>query len=99
MTNVKFLSALYMLALLAACTAMPQTFDERLAYGYSLNTEVRSSAALALRRQEITREEGQNVLETTDKAREFLDIAAAGRDLRSLDLAIDILEAAERYTQ
>ena len=81
--------------MLASCVT-PQTFDERLAAGYSTNTSIRVAAASALRADKIDADQGRAVLGLTDKARSLLDVSADG-DERGLDLAIEILEELERY--
>ena len=79
------------LVFLAGCATMPQNFGERLAYGYSLNTEVRSTAATALQVRRISANDAERALQATDRARVLLDEAADGNE-RGLDLAIEILE-------
>lgn len=79
------------LVLLVGCATMPQSFGERLAYGYSLNTEVRNTAATALQVRRITVNDAERALEATDRARILLDRAADGNE-RGLDLAIEVLE-------
>ena len=81
---------------LAGCSTVPQNFGERLAYGYSLNTEVRNTTATALQVNRISRSDAQRVLEATDKARILLDEAADGNE-RGLDLAIEILETLNQF--
>ena len=81
--------------ILAGCVT-PQTFDERLAYGYSTNTSIRVAAASALRAGKIDADQGTAVLGLTDQARSLLDVSADG-DERGLNLAIEILEELERY--
>lgn len=70
-------AALLLIVLLAACTQLglqqPQTFDERLAYAYSQNAAIRTSAAQALKAGTITKSDAQQVLTTTDTARSALD--------------------------
>jgi len=53
----------------------PETFNERLAAGYSSVTGVRNSATALLDSGTISSVDGMNVLEQTDNARVGLDIA------------------------
>lgn len=65
--------------LLSACAQLglqqPQTFSEQLAYAYSQNAAIRTSAAQALKAGTITKSDAQQVLTTTDTARTALDEA------------------------
>lgn len=74
--------------LLAACAQLglpaPETFNERLAAGYGAVTQVRSTATTLLEAKRISSEDAQNVLTTTDAARQGLDVA---RSLSKTDLA------------
>lgn len=69
--------AFLVILLLAACAQLgleaPQTFEERLAYAYSQNAAIRTSAAQALKAGTITKSDAQQVLTTTDTARAALD--------------------------
>ena len=66
--------------LLVSCAQVgmpvPQTFNQRLAVGYSTVTAVRSTAFTLLEGGYITVENAQSVQDQADKAREGLDIAA-----------------------
>lgn len=61
---------------------VPDTFNEKVAVGYSTVTSVRNSATSLLNAGQIKAEDGQNVLEQTDNAREGLDIA---RQIHAVD--------------
>lgn len=93
---------------LVACTqiglAPAQSFDEKLAYGYSTVTSVRTSAATALDTGLIQVTDAQHVLDVTDQARAGLDAAkvastagdtttAAGK----LTLATSVLVEVQQY--
>jgi hypothetical protein len=88
-------SLLLFVVLLAACATM--TFDQRLQYGYQLNTSVRDAATLSLNSERITSRQAEEVLKITDSARELLDTAANG-DERGLDLALEVLQALDKET-
>lgn len=83
---------------LAACATVPENFEERLAESYITLTEIRYTAADAVRTGRITNQQGQAILELTDSARGLLDEAADG-DERGLDLAIEILDKLDRLLQ
>ena len=81
--------SLWLLAvMLSACAqlGLPQanTFNERLAVGYTTVTAVRTSAASLVTAKKISPDDGQNVLAQTDAARAGLDVA---RSLAKTDLA------------
>ena len=59
------------------------SFNERLAVGYSTVTTIRQSATTLLQAKKITADDGQNVLEQTNSARAGLDIA---RTLSKVDV-------------
>jgi hypothetical protein len=63
--------------LLTACAAMgiikPESFDERLAAAYSLNTAIREGANASLNSGALSSAEAQEVLEETRNARSVLD--------------------------
>ncbi len=74
------LSVLVLLMLFASACAQfglaePESFAEKLAYGYSQNEAVRISAAQSLKAGAITKADAQQVLTTTDTARAALDEA------------------------
>lgn len=75
------------LFLLTGCSTLgiptADTFNARLAVGYSTVTTVRLTAKTLLDSQRITAEDGQNVLDQTNHARAGLDIA---RKLAAVDL-------------
>jgi len=82
-------AVLAMLMLLTACAqvglAPAETFDQKLAYGYSTVTAVRTSAAQALNAGSIDITDAKQALSVTDGARSALD--AAGTAFRSGDTA------------
>lgn len=53
------------------------TFQERLTAGYALNAEVRKSATTLLNAKKLTADDGQNILDQTNNARQGLDVARA----------------------
>lgn len=80
MTHARhYLSLLILAFVLAGCQSLgleaPQSFGESLAYAYSQNAAVRSSAAQALTTGAITKADATQVLTTTDTARSALDEA------------------------
>lgn len=96
MTKALFL--LTSLFLLAACGTLPQNFGERLAYGYTSNSEVRRTAAVAVRSDVISIEQGEEALRITDTTRAMLDEAADG-DERQLELVIELLERLQEFLE
>lgn len=71
---------LYVAALLlSGCAQLgvppANTFGERLAAGYALNAQIRSTATELLHEKKLSSSDGQNVLEQTNNARTGLDIA------------------------
>lgn len=64
---------------LTACAQLgipkPETFNERLAVGYSTVTTVRQTATTLLQAKKITADDAQNVQQQADNARAGLDIA------------------------
>lgn len=91
MKQVSIVAAWWLFFVLLTGCVTPQNFGEQLAYGYSLNTEVRNTAATALQVRRISVADAERVLLATNRSRELLDAAADG-DERGLDLAIEILE-------
>lgn len=75
------LTLLAMCMLLTACAqvglAPAQSFDQKLAYGYSTVTAVRTSAAQALNAGTIDVLDAKKALAITDEARAGLDAAGA----------------------
>ena len=71
--------ALSMLLILSACASLgiptAETFSEKLAAGYTLNTAVRQSATTMLQSKSITADDADSVLKTTDASRQGLDVA------------------------
>ena len=61
------------------CSALglpsPNTFNEKVAVGYSTVTALRTTAVTLLDDKKISAVDGQNVLQQTDNARAGLDIA------------------------
>jgi hypothetical protein len=72
---------------LTACTSLNvpsvDTFNKKLAVGYTTVTSVRESATVLLNLKKISAEDGKNILEQTNIARAGLDVA---RELSTKDL-------------
>lgn len=83
---------------MAACMAF-HSFDQKIAAGYALNTEVRSTAAAALDAETIDSSTAQHVLTVTNEARGLLDAAVDEGDGDKLKLAIRLLTELDRYTK
>lgn len=94
--------------LLAGCAqiglAPASTFDQRLAYAVSQNAAVRRTAANSLNAGEITVEDAQFVLKTTDESRTLLDaarVASGAGDVSTaegrLALAVNVLTQLQTY--
>lgn len=64
---------------LAACTGIglqaPQSFEQRLAYGYATATAVVETAAVSVQRGELSKPDGEAVLDAADSAKAALDVA------------------------
>jgi hypothetical protein len=96
-----------MLAFLAACASIgaptPQTFNERLAAGYTTVTGVRQAATVLLTSQRITAADAQNVQNQADTARAGLDVAKSmsGTNLPAADTkltaTLTVLQALQAY--
>jgi hypothetical protein len=73
--------------LLTSCAQLgiptANTFNERLAAGYGAVTEVRTTATTLLNAKKIGSSDAENVLATTDVARQGLDVA---RSLSKTDM-------------
>lgn len=67
-------------AVLTACsvfgTPQPKTFDERLATGYTLVTQLRGTATVLVSNDIISADDAQQVQATADVGRVGLDVAA-----------------------
>lgn len=102
MTQRLYLTFLALL-LIAGCeslgVATPQTFEERLAYGYSQNAAIRTSAAQALQAKTISKDDAQRVLSTTDIARTGLDAARAAHGAGDVSTAMGRLQMANSLLQ
>lgn len=98
--------ALVLTLMLAGCAqlglAPAETFNQRLAVGYSTVTAVRQSATTLLVAKKITAEDAQNVQRQADNARAGLDIArglektdptAANAKLLAVRTALTALQA------
>ena len=85
--------------LLTACAAMgiitPQSFDERLAAAYSLNTAIREGVSASLSAGAISSEDADGALSDTRTARTSLDAVRtlAGQDPTAADGRLKVLEA------
>lgn len=73
--------------LLTACAQLgvpaADTFSERLAAAYSLNSQVRATATELLNAKKISSADGQHVMDQTNNARAGLDVA---RELSKINL-------------
>lgn len=91
MMRVQKYAMFYLMALMVGCAQLgiptADTFSERLAAGYALNSQVRATATELLTAKKISSVDGQNVLEQTNNARAGLDVARAlsATDLKSAD--------------
>lgn len=69
----------YLVAMLTACAQIglppAETFSEKLAAGYSLNSQVRATATELLKAKKISVSDAEQVLEQTNNARAGLDVA------------------------
>lgn len=99
--------AYFCFLLLAGCAALgvatPQTFNERLAAGYTSVTGVRSLSNTLLQDHKITADDHLNVERQADTARAGLDIAStlqpvdqSGADAK-LQSALQIVTALDAY--
>lgn len=79
-----FYSWLVALILISGCAtlAVPQTFDQRLAYAYGALTAVRDTGTMLIERGRIGPEDGVHILRATDEMRFLLD---AARDVYPTD--------------
>ena len=95
------LQSIFIVLLLAACASItaPQTFEQRLAYGYGSVTAVRQTATDLLVRDRITVAQAEYVQEKANQARTYLDLAQGspdpGQAQDNLQLALTILIAIE----
>ncbi len=94
----KFFAFLAMFALLTACAqlglAPAETFDQKLAYGYSTLAAVRISSADALKSGTINISDAKQALVITDTARASLDAASAANGTGDMSTAVGKLAAA-----
>lgn len=94
----KFFAILAMCMMLTACAqvglAPAETFDQKLAYGYSTLAAVRISSADALKTGAITVSDAKQALVITDTARASLDAASAANGAGDVSTAIGKLQAA-----
>ena len=70
----------FLLLIVVACATMPQSFNEKLGYGYGTVTEVREVATTLLEADVITAQDAENVQAQADNFRAGLDIARSMRD-------------------
>lgn len=86
--------------LLSACAQLgipkPETFNERLAVGYSTVTAVRQTATTLLQAKKISADDAQNVQNQADNARAGLDIARtiSKTDLKAADAKLNAVHTA-----
>lgn len=96
--------------ILTACTqlglAPAQSLDQKIAYGYSVNAAVRTSAAQALNAGTIDITEAKQALAVTDTARAALDAATAANGhgdtttaMGKLEMATSLLTQLQQYLQ
>lgn len=94
---------LVLLFLLAACESLglatPETFTERLAYAYSQNAAIRTSAAQSLKTATISKSDAQQVLTTTDTVRAALDEAKGFQSTGDTSTALGKLQLATGLLQ
>ena len=81
--------AVLALVLLAACAAWQpaQTFEQKLAYGYSVHTAVLNTAAAGVEAGELSTSDGQQVLRLADESRALLDASRAASGLGDIKTA------------
>lgn len=105
-----FAGFLALCMLLTACAQLgltpAETFDQKLAYGYSTVAAVRTSSADALNAGKITVPDAQRALVVTDTARAALDAAGdanragdASTAIGKLTLATALLTQFQQYLQ
>jgi hypothetical protein len=75
---------------------LPQTFNERVAAGYVLVSTLRTTATTLLNAGKLTADDGMNVLQITDVARDGLNVARtlAATDLTSAEAKLAATNAA-----
>jgi hypothetical protein len=104
------LQLLAMCMLLTACTqaglAPAQSLEEKIAYGYSVNAAVRTSAAQALKAGSINISDAKQALVITDTARDALDAASTANGqgdtttaMGKLAMATALLTQLQQYLQ
>ena len=87
-------------AVLVGCESLgfikPESFQERLAAAYTLNTTIREAAANSLASGALSSADGEKVLVATRETRARLDQvkAVAGTDLSSAESRLKALESA-----
>lgn len=95
MQRLQIWFAVYLLAMLTACAQLGvppvETFNEKLAAAYSLNTQVRQTTADLLIAKKLSSADGQHVLEQTDSIRKGLDVVKELVKLRDVAAAEDKL--------
>ncbi len=105
-----FFAMLVMCMLLTACAqvglAPAESFDQKLAYGYSTVAAVRTSAADALKSGTITVSDAKQALVITDTARTALDAASEANGhgdtttaIGKLAMATAMLTQLQQYLQ
>ena len=90
---------------LSACSAIgvqqAQSFDERLAYAYGVNTAVREASVSSLNAGEISADDMQHVIVLNDQARALMDSARMAGDTEigqsRLTLAITVLTQVQTF--
>lgn len=96
-----------LVVILPACTTLgvpqPQTFNERLAAGYSTVSGVRNAATSLLQAGSISADDAENIQVQADNARAGLDIArvVSNTDMQAADAKLQatllVLEALDQY--
>lgn len=108
--SLRVLACLFALQLLAGCASLglvePQTFEDRIAYAYTLYTGVLEATAASLDAGRMTSEQGERIAQMGDDAQALLDSArrihAAGDTeaaTRQMALAITVLNELQLYAQ
>ena len=89
MLKINHAFALMALVLLTSCAAWQpaQTFEQKLAYGYSVHTSVLQTAATGVSLGELTKEQGMSVLKLADESRVLLDSARAAMGIGDIKTA------------
>ena len=92
--------AALVLTVLAGCAALgipsvpkPESFNEKVAAGYTLVTSARSTGTALLNAHVISADDAENVLEQTDNLRQGVEVARAMSDAAASGSKIDAVLA------